>query len=198
MNVHNNIFYDVYQLGSSIYCIPDFNVSFYNNCSYTRSLLNPADKNIHSDPMFFMPTDSIGQLTNIVNYDWSLKSASQCINSGTSINLPVNNLVDFNGHPRFFDNLIDIGAYEFQGYKKPITDSLLVIFPNPTNDFIYVSIATNLTAAFILYDASLKIILNADIKDVTKIDLTALSKGIYFYQCKFSEGLNRNGKLVKF
>jgi photosystem II stability/assembly factor-like uncharacterized protein len=84
------------------------------------------------------------------------------------------------------------------GNEKPKNDSLLVIFPNPANDFIYVSLNSNLFAEFTLYDTSIKKILKVSFNDVTKIDLTNLSKGIYLYQCKLSDGSSKNGKLVKF
>jgi photosystem II stability/assembly factor-like uncharacterized protein len=198
LNFKNNIFYDVFERDNTVHLSLDSNSVFQYNCSNISNVGNLARGNIYTDPMFKIPSDSVGPMTNIGSCDWSLKRESECINAGDTIGTPLPYFIDFNDKPRVFDIKIDIGAYEFQSYKEPISDSLIVIFPNPTNDFIYVSVNSNLNAEFILYDTSLKKILQKSFNDITRLDLTFISKGIYIYKCILSDGSTKNGKLVKY
>ena len=62
--------------------------------------------NINSDPQF----------VNVVGDDYSLKSISPCINTGT--NTPVTESNDLAGNTRIYDGVVDVvdmGAYEYQG-----------------------------------------------------------------------------------
>ncbi len=67
-------------------------------------------------------------------YNFRLAFNSPCINQGNS-NLPILSTTDLDGQPRIVENLIDMGAYEFQGLteNKEVHYNNLEIIPNPSN-----------------------------------------------------------------
>ena len=76
------------------------------------------DGNINENPQF---VDTLS--------DWSLQSSSCCINNGTpdttGLDIPS---VDLAGNPRIYNgvfDIIDMGAYEYQGEPDPIPDILV-------------------------------------------------------------------------
>ncbi len=75
----------------------------------------------------------------------------------------------------------------------------LTIFPNPTSDYLYVSLYDYLPqkAQFILYDVSGKIQEQKNIqKGINQFDFTALLPGMYFYEIKDSHHTLKKGKLL--
>ena len=94
-----------------------------NNCT-----VNWLEGNIDSDPLFINP-DSL---------DYHFLSGSPCIDSDipdtTGLNLPT---FDLDGNPRIYNGIVDMGAYEWQGYgvdewEHPHNSSILYQnYPNP-------------------------------------------------------------------
>lgn len=198
LELYNNIFFDVFENENNVYWNSALPTELVNNCINTPFVSTFNQGNIITDPMFVNPSDSIGQMTNLGVVDWSSTSTSKCIDKGY---IKYTNLLynyDFLGKPRVFNAVVDMGAFEYQGFYKPESNEALVVFPNPANYFIYVSVNSNLTTEFTVFDTSLKLILKVSFNDITKIDINTLSKGIYIYQCKFSDGSSKTGKLVKF
>ena len=82
---------------------------FTNGNFFTGTYLN----NIDSSVQFVAPSGGAGDSFNGVSADWSLQSASPCIDRGDSIGSGV--ATDLAGNPRIQGCIIDIGAYEYQG-----------------------------------------------------------------------------------
>ncbi len=89
----------------------------------------PYYYNLNSDPLFLDPE----------NGDFYFFSNSPCINTGTpdttGLNLPE---YDLDGNPRIYEDIIDMGCYEWQGTgagnnELPITNYQLQNYPNPFN-----------------------------------------------------------------
>jgi parallel beta-helix repeat protein len=105
--------------------------------------------NIDTDPCFFEPSASAGYDYDGLSANWTLRSSSQCINSGKEIQLPN---TDLTGNPRIYSDIIDIGAYENQSDLPLITTVPLI-------EADCVNIAAEST-------------LNLDITNTGKLDLT--------------------------
>lgn len=133
INVVNSIIWgnklDSY-INKQILIYPNTTASFINSIvendtatfgwySYGNKLLKPTvyKNNISSNPQFINPTTGVGFGYNASNADFSLKSTcivfSPAINMGSSdtsyLRLPK---LDLAGNARFYENRIDIGAYE--------------------------------------------------------------------------------------
>jgi len=91
--------------------------------------------NMDADPCFFAPTAGVGTDYDGLSANWTLRSVSPCINSGTEIELPATDLA---GSPRIYSGIIDLGAYENQSDLPLIT-----ITPSATLDAGFVHIDTN-------------------------------------------------------
>ncbi|MEA2095601.1 MAG: right-handed parallel beta-helix repeat-containing protein, partial [Candidatus Cloacimonadota bacterium] len=90
---------------------------------------NWLEGNIEDDPLFIDPD----------NGNFHFFSDSPCINAGTpdttGLNLPE---YDLDGNPRIYEDLIDMGCYEWQGtdaddIQLPMTSYQLYNYPNPFN-----------------------------------------------------------------
>jgi hypothetical protein len=77
-----------------------------------------GEGNINSDPCFFDPSQGAGTDYSGASANWTLRSSSPCINSGTETYLPETDLA---GGPRIYSDLVDIGAYENQSELPLIT-----------------------------------------------------------------------------
>ena len=92
--------------------------------------LNWLDGNLDTNPLW----EGIGE------YPYYLSSNSPCIDAGTldlpdSIEIP---LYDLAGNPRIYGNIIDMGAYEWQGYgidDVPHFPDEIITFKNSPNPF---------------------------------------------------------------
>jgi len=95
--------------------------------------------NIDTIPAFMAESAGSGSGYNGLAADWSLQSDSHCINSGDpNGTYPV---ADLAGYPRVFNGIVDLGAYEFQGYVgfNSIHDQdNLIIYPNPVIDYLVI------------------------------------------------------------
>ena len=85
-----------------------------------------GEGNIDADPLFINPNEN----------NFQLSSSSPCINAGipdtTGLHIPN---VDLNGDPRIYDDIIDMGCYEWQGVdvdQEPTQHKPILAFsPNP-------------------------------------------------------------------
>jgi len=105
--------------------------------------------NMDADPCFFAPSAGAGPDYDGLSANWTLRSSSPCINSGTEIELPATDLA---GSPRIYSDIVDMGAYENQSDLPLIT-----IAPSATVEAGFVPIDTNST-------------MGIDIKNTGKID----------------------------
>jgi len=119
---------DYYGAPNFYYC--DIQGGFNGIAGY--NYVDVYENNIDVDPLFISPSGGAGIGFDGLNADWSLQSSSFCINHGnpdtTGLYLPS---VDLAGNPRIYNgiwDIVDIGAYEYQGEPDPIPD--IVIDPS--------------------------------------------------------------------
>ena len=97
---------------------------------YGTNTLNWLDGNLDTNPLW----EGIGE------YPYYLSSNSPCIDAGT-LDLPdsiVIPLYDLAGNPRIYGDIIDMGAYEWQGYgndDEPLLPEEIISFMNTPNPF---------------------------------------------------------------
>lgn len=135
------------------------------------------------------PPQGVGPTINAVNADFSLTAASaDCINKGGMASNTYGSQ-DYLGNTRVFEQLVDIGAIEYQKTTSDTSTALNTIdaakyfnlYPNPANAVIHLE-----------YDAKLHQLAQADIFTVNgqmiqtiplngtgTIDVSMLSEGIY-------------------
>ena len=97
----------------------------------------PGQGNIDADPCFFAPSSGAGPDYDGASANWTLRSSSPCINSGTEIYLPETDLA---GSQRIYSDIVDIGAYENQSDLPLIT-----VTPSGTADAGFVPLGTDST-----------------------------------------------------
>ena len=102
--------------------IDEDNFSVFNSLS---SFNNVSD----SDPLF----------NNVSNNDFTLQSGSPAINSGDNSKIPSGVIYDLSGNQRIVNNVVDIGAYEYDAslIQRTLTinatNGSVSTNPNPTN-----------------------------------------------------------------
>ena len=115
--------------------------------------LNWLDGNLDTNPMW----EGIGE------YPYYLSTSSPCIDAGTldlpdSIEIP---LYDLAGNPRIYGDMIDMGAYEWQGYSiddEPELPKEIIYFRNNPNPFKnFTNIVCSIKDIYITSEISLKI-----------------------------------------
>ncbi|MBK8193616.1 MAG: T9SS type A sorting domain-containing protein [Lewinellaceae bacterium] len=125
--------------------------------------------------------------------DFRLLSCSPAVNRGDNVAADTIGLTtDLDGLPRFFGNIVDLGAYEVQdtcliiGSTEPVNTPKIVISPNPAPSGGFLSIESTTLKDIIpvnwsISDVSGKIISHGDVGFEGSIPAPAVP-GIYFLQ----------------
>ncbi|HLS30960.1 MAG TPA: T9SS type A sorting domain-containing protein [Flavobacteriaceae bacterium] len=93
-------------------------------------------------------------------------------------------VINDNGYEAHFQNVPYLSVEDHQ-------ISNLTLYPNPTDDFLYIENLTN-PVQIEIYDLSGKVMLSQEVNEaIRQVDVSQLSAGMYFY------GLSQNGKTVK-
>jgi predicted outer membrane repeat protein len=116
--------------------------------------------------------------------DFHLQSSSPAVDYGNGDLVPVGTTTDLDGKPRFFNDLVDLGCYEFQGLSGiesvNIADSFKAYF-NSTRNNLIVDLKMPVKS-IVLSDLTGKKIITKNVAGIEKnisIDVKNLSKGIY-------------------
>ena len=151
--------------------------------------------NLDIDPLFIDPE----------NENYRLNIGSPAINMGdnsffNATSTPDLSLFqkDLDGNNRIVDNVIDIGAYEFDETLMSADDfnviNTIKIYPNPTSDYIYINIENSDIDSVKVYSMQGKEVLTTNTKNV---NLSDLSSGIYIVMVRSIEGKTYSVKIVK-
>jgi predicted outer membrane repeat protein len=157
-----------------------------NGNFYTGTYQN----NIDSIPMFVSPSGGSGTGFNGDTANWSLQAGSPCINTGDPTGTyPATDIV---GNPRIVDNIIDIGAYEYQGPDGLVSPSIVLtgiaIYPNPaTDDLTIVSPQAAIIEISNIQGQLVKTFTTTGNK--TNIDVSALLSGVYIVEVRTDKGV---------
>jgi len=151
--------------------------------------------NIDSNPLF----------ADAANEDYRLLEASPAINAGSNALYNVGavpNLsalvLDLDGSDRIQGSSVDMGAYEFESLLstipfEPINNGISV-YPNPTEGLVYVLSADTTVEEIKIYSILGKEVMA--VKD-KKVDIGALSKGIYIVKATLGNKRVYSSKLIK-
>jgi hypothetical protein len=118
MNIFNSIFYGN-AIGSFQINYPYAKLGAVSNCLFQESSIDGF--NIGTK------TENLLGINPELNLDFSLKINSPCINKGANVSTEIIGHKDILEFPRVKDNVIDIGATEFQGEIYP--DLLTILSP---------------------------------------------------------------------
>lgn len=204
IKLFNNIIFNVFDSNNNIAWFPSVTHEINFNCINQDSINIWGQNNIDNNPKFIKATDSIGVMSNLGSYDWSLKASSHCINTGDFINTFYLLPLDFAGNQRIYNNRVDIGAFEFQGdfveEINPTSDTIysLSLFPNPVNNILTISVNTTNLSEITLYDVASRPVLKKEFIKITTINVRSLAQGIYIYKVRGESGLIKQGKLIKY
>jgi len=94
-----------------------------------------GEGNIDTDPCFFDPAAGVGADYDGASANWALQSTSPCINSGSQMGMPDDDLA---GNARIHSDLVDMGAFENQSDLP-----LMTLTPAGTVDTGFVLVDTN-------------------------------------------------------
>lgn len=195
-NLYNNIISDNINDNRRYSIFFEWSISSFYNCNIMVDTIigTPSiyQNIIESDPLFVNPTQGDGVAYDASKADWGLQPGSPCINAGIapdSLNLPE---TDINGNPRIYNNIIDIGAIEYNDTIISVKDKKnsvdlnnhFVVYPNP------VSTILNLYSEKLSGDISIEILTLTGKKVFSKklnntnglnepINVKALNKGVY-------------------
>lgn len=198
----NNIIYNVSEANNNIEWFHDVSHEINFNCINQDSINIWGEYNIDDIPQFIKSTDSTGVMSNIGMFDWSLKQNSHCINAGDSLDISFLLPFDYAGNPRIFNNRVDIGAYEYQGYYNSVNEintiSSIYVFPNPFNNNLNVTISFNGLSEIVIYDIISRKLCQQIFTNSTTLNTKQLSKGIYIYEIRNKNGIIKNGKIIKY
>jgi hypothetical protein len=152
---------------------------------------------MNRNPLFVAPSAGYGDGYNGYGANWSLQNSSPCINSGTpdttGLQLPLNDLAS---NPRIFDNIIDIGAFEYQSYitidPKYINNNIINLYPNPAEDKITIEILelTENSHVTILDSKASELIKNNISNLKVQIDISSLQNGLYFAKIQTGKAIS--------
>ena len=124
--------------------------------------------------------------------DFRLQATSNCVNSGnpaTSISI---NEADYEGLNRLSGTEIDKGAHEYGSSLGTYDLGMNIkfkIFPNPTNDLVYIT-SSEIMNNFQIFTSNGELILQKEIENLTEIvDISKFSSGLYLLKIK-----NRNSE----
>jgi predicted outer membrane repeat protein len=168
--------------------------------------------NISADPRYTaeLDPDGVDNIFGTEDDGLRLSSDSPAVGLGDTLLIPQAIKADIiktdiAGSPRISGVKIDAGAYEYQQRVVRTEDvtqtqAVVQIYPNPAQDFIYISSeAVFQNANFVLYTSTGSQILHnnftAFANDVTTISLSDLPQGIYFYQI-IADDKRYTGKIV--
>ncbi len=149
-----------------------------------NSLTGYAGTITYTNDAFTDAYDGNPLFIDATNGDFHLQSSSPAVDYGNGDLVPVGITTDLDGKPRFFNDLVDLGCYEFQGLtgieRVNSTNSFKAYFNSTRNNLIVDLISP--VKYIVLSDLAGKNIITKDIagtEDKVSFDLKNLSKGIY-------------------
>lgn len=89
-------------------------------------------------------------------------------------------------------------GYDVSGAVHPYYNKVVKVYPNPFSDFLYIDVQGMIGRGLLkLYSIDGKLQLQTDITNSARIDVTSMSKGIYFFTLFQDNQLVASGKLFK-
>jgi hypothetical protein len=183
----NNIFWDNTNNGGGV-AYAFGHVSDASSPTTSATSYNSIDQEQFSNFANQVATSNSNPLfVDVANQDYTLQSGSPAIDSGINSSIPSGIVSDFLGNSRIYNTTVDMGIYEF-GATLGITQQQLLnaftVFPNPTQNYLYIKSATPINKIEVFTVLGQKVI------ETTKqsIETRHLSNGIYLLKVYTANG----------
>lgn len=151
----------------------------YSDAENIYGITNVGPATLSINPLF----------VNASNNNYRLSPGSLCINAGTTVNAPLN---DLDGNPR--NGNPDLGAYESEttGINETSGNSIS-LYPNPVQDKIYLDADENLDIRITNASGQLMDCQINQQPGKKVINVSGMAQGVYFIDC----GNNSHTKFIK-
>lgn len=148
-------------------------IGLASNIFYVGTYTN----NISQNPLVAGPAAGYGLSYDGLLTNLALTGTSPCINAGNPTgSYPA---TDIAGNPRVFNSVVDMGAYELQGYfgiPGYFLSGGSYLFPNPASDVVYLGRHCNIK---VFDSAGAEVMIGTG---VDRIEVSHLPAGVYFLE----------------
>lgn len=215
--IYNTVFYSNRSTSSNSEQIFNFlseNRPTVQNCviedgkKYNTALFTKFDNILYDYPDFKDSNNLLTYNRDTIISNWSFDSTSNCVDKGINSyyrSSEINLKMDIFGNERISNNIVDIGAFEFQ-FKSSSSSNFVsfldhdrfIVFPNPTNGEIFIKFDSEQNLLMELFDLNGRLVNTQSLYSKTEIDLSKYKKGIYFLKIKDDDKLIGIRKIVKY
>ena len=177
--------------------------------NYDLSLFTKFENIYFDNPDFLRLNDTLTYNRDSIIAYWSIDTSSICVDKGTntyyrSAELNLKNDINFN--KRVSNNVVDIGAFEFQNPNPDIPNFIfnnenefgLLIYPNPTNGKIWIDVDSKEILTIELFDISGRLMQSKSFYRSTQIDIAQYQQGIYNLLIKAKNITLKTNKIMKY
>jgi predicted outer membrane repeat protein len=175
---------------------------------YNMSLFTIFDNVYFDNPNFLRLNETLTYNRDSIIAYWSIDTTSICADKGIntyyrSVELNLKNDINFNN--RVSNEVVDIGAFEFQNSPDipnfifdNVKENDLIIYPNPTNGKIWIDLDSKEILTIELFDMSGKLIQSRSFYRNTQIDISQFPQGIYNLLIKDKNKTLKTNKIIKY
>lgn len=173
------------------------NVIVYDNGGFTPFLVTGTLGNPTVSTSIIQGGQFSAMTSNpLLNPDFTLRATSPALNSGDNSYISAGITTDLAGNARIHNSIIDLGAYEYDAALSTTdfkTFSDFTVYPNPSNGMITIESDENIEE-IVIYSLQGQVVIKSNI---SKIDISNLSNGIYLMEIKTIEGKLGTKKIIK-
>lgn len=189
----NNGLPDVYSYWSNNYTITAENTLFTK--AIPTEITNSGGNNLaNTNPMF----------VDKINGNYNLQPNSPAIDVGDNSFLSLSPTLDAVSNNRIYNNIVDLGALEYQGFvsvTQQNKNAQFVLYPNPAESEVFLEFEEYQKGTLAIYDLNGKNVftlkhIEVDENKPLKINVEKFASGIYIIQWVGNQ-LEASGKLIK-
>lgn len=176
---NSNTNYASIYIGNSATAGNQYQVLIEKNCLITNPQNNvnsgvTLNSNISSNPLF------------VSSSDYNLQPGSPCINTGDTLQISQAywDDIDYSGNTRFSGD-VDLGAIETSetsGISKTDLKSNVLVYPNPSSDFVYVNLEHEDEVQLLGMDG--KLFFTSEKNRKHSFSVSSLENGVYIIRCQ--------------
>jgi hypothetical protein len=173
---------------------------------FNLSLFTKFENVYFDNPNYLHLNDTlIYNRDSIITY-WSIDSSSICADNGINEyyqSAKIDLKDDISKNNRISNNIVDIGAVEFQSNNFPnfindINGDIVIISPNPTTGMVWIKVVSKQLLTLELLDPEGRLIKSKSFCNSTQIDMTQYNQGIYIILIKDQNNTQVTKKILKY